>query len=116
MVMALAMAWSAVTIQHRRIYPVSDSRILVKEFTIPDHWPRGYGLDIHWNKVAVIWGALDPQTDTLYLYSEYEAEADSAIHAAAIRSRGSWIIGLCDPTANDRTEFDGLSLIQAYQS
>ena len=70
-VMALAIAWSAVSMQHRLIYPIPDSDIVVKEFSIPDHWPRGYGLDIRWNTVAVIWGARDPQTDVLYLFSEY---------------------------------------------
>jgi hypothetical protein len=35
-VMALAMAWSAVSGQHRLVYPVPDSEIVVQEFTIPD--------------------------------------------------------------------------------
>ena len=72
------------------------------EFAIPEHWPRAYGLDIRWNTAAVVWGARDPQSDVLYLYSEYLAEADPAIHAAAIRSRADWIPGLIDPAANGR--------------
>ena len=32
-VMALAMAWSAVSMQHRLIYPIPDARIMVQEFT-----------------------------------------------------------------------------------
>jgi Terminase RNaseH-like domain len=66
-VMALAVAWSAVSMQHRLIYPIPDARIVVQDFTIPDHWPRAYGLDIRWNTVAVIWGARNPQTDVLPL-------------------------------------------------
>jgi len=58
-VMALAMAWSAVSGQHRLIYPVPDTQIVVPEFPIPEHWPRAYGLDIRWNTVAAIWGARD---------------------------------------------------------
>ena len=114
-VMALAMAWSAVSMQHRLIYPISDARIVVKEFTIPDHWPRAYGLDIRWNTVAVIWGARNPQSDVLHLFSEYSAEADPAIHANSIRSRGDWIVGLFDPTANGRDQADGYRLMQMYR-
>lgn len=115
-VMALAVAWTAVSMQHRLIYPVPDGQIVVKEFKIPDHWPRAYGLDIRWNNVAVIWGALDPQSSVWYLVSEYETEADAAIHAAAIRSRGDWIVGLIDPTANGRNQADGYRLIQTYRN
>ena len=98
--------------QHRLIYPIPDSGIVIKEFAIPDHWPRAYGLDIKWNTVAVLWGARDPQTDMLYFFSEYFAEADPAIHAAAIRSRADWILGLVDPASNGRSQVDGQRLIQ----
>jgi hypothetical protein len=115
-VMALAMAWTVVSVQHRLVYPIPDSEIVVKEFAIPDHWPRAYGLDIRWNTVSVIWGARDPQSDTLYLFSEYLTEADPAIHAAAIRSRADWILGLIDPAANGRNQADGYRLIQMYRN
>jgi hypothetical protein len=114
-VMALAMAWSAVSMQHRLIYLIPDARIIVPEFKIPDHWPRAYGLDFRWNIDTVIWGARNPESDVLYLYSEYFAEADPAIHVAAIRSRGDWILGLFDPTANGRDEADGRRLMQMYK-
>ena len=68
-VMALAMAWSGVSwtaSPHLRSIP--DHDIVVKDQPIPDHWRRGYGLDIRWNTVAAIWGAIDPGTDVLYLY------------------------------------------------
>ena len=107
---------SAVSGQHRLIYPVPDTQIVVPEFPIPEHWPRAYGLDIRWNTVAAIWGARDPQSDVLYLYSEYLAESDPAIHTAAIRSRADWIHGLIDVTANGRVEADGFQLIQLYRN
>ena len=90
-------------------------QIIVPEIPIPDHWRRAYGLVIRWNMVAAIWGALDPESDVLYLYSEYFAEADPAVHAAAIRSRGHWIHGLIEPTANGRVEADGFELIRLYE-
>ena len=114
-VMALALAWSAVSGQHRLIYPIPDSEIVVQEFAVPEHWPRAYGLDIRWNTVAAIWGAHDPESDVLYLYSEYNAGADPAIHAAAIRSRADWIPGLIDPSANGRNQADGYRLVKMYR-
>ena len=63
---------------------------------------------------AAVWGARDPETDILYLYSEYIGEADPAIHAAAIRSRGDWIPGLVDAAANGRNQIDGYYLFQTY--
>jgi hypothetical protein len=99
--MALAMTWTAVSGRHRLIYPLPDSDVVVKEFIIPDHWPRAFGLDVRWNKAA-IWGALDPESDVLYLYSEYLGESDAAIHVAALRSRADWIRGVIDAAANGR--------------
>jgi hypothetical protein len=115
-VMALAMAWSAISDQRRVIYPIPDSAIIVPDFPIPDHWQRGYGLDIRWLTVAAIFGALDPESDVLYLYNEYFAEAEMAVHAAAIRARSDWIPGLIDPLANGREQMDGRRLIQLYRN
>ena len=115
-VMALAMAWSAVSSQRRMVYPMPDSALVVQDFAIPDHWPRGYGLDVRWHTAAAIWGARDPQSDVLYLYGEYFGEADSAVHVAAIRARGKWIPGLIDAQANGRSQADGSRLIQMYRN
>jgi hypothetical protein len=116
MVMSLALAWSAVSGQHRLIYSLPDRDIVVPAFPIPEHWPRGYGLDLSWHTAAAIWGARDPQSDVLYLYSEYEGDADPAVHVAAIRARAEWIPGLIDPAANGRNRSDGVRLIQMYQN
>jgi hypothetical protein len=40
-VMALAMAWTAVSEQHRLVYPIADHEIIAKDFAIPSHWPAG---------------------------------------------------------------------------
>jgi hypothetical protein len=115
MVMSLALAWIAVSGQHRLIYSFPDRDIVVKEFRIPDHWRRAYGLDIRWHTAAAILGALDPESDVLYLNGEYLGDADPAVHAAAIRARGEWIPGLFDPAGNSRNRADGLRLTQIYQ-
>lgn len=114
-VMALAMAWSVVSMQHRLVYPVPDAQIVANDFPIPSHWPRAYGLNIQWNTAAAVWGARDPLSDVLYLFSEYEADADASIHATAIRSRGDQVLGLIDPKANGRNQRDGYQLMQVYR-
>jgi hypothetical protein len=114
-VMALAMAWTGVSGQGRVVYPMPDDAIIVKDFAIPDHWPRAYGLDLRWLTAGAVWGARDPASDVLYLYSEYFGEGAPAIHAAAIGGRGLWIPGVIDATANGRNQMDGLRLIQMHR-
>ena len=114
-VMALLLAWTAVSGEGRRVYPILDADLVVPEFAIPANWRRAYGFVVIWNRVAVVWGALDPHSDVLYICGEYLAEADLPVHAAAIRSEGDWIPGLMDPTANGRDQIDGEYLMQALR-
>ena len=82
------------------IYPVPESDIRVKDFEIPKHWPRGFGLDTGWNQTAAVWGALDREGHVLYIYAAYRrGKAEPAVHAEAIRARGSWIPGVGDVAA-----------------
>jgi hypothetical protein len=97
------------------IYPVPEEDILVKDFAIPDLWPRAYGLDVGWNRTAAIWGARDPLSGVIYLYSEhYMSRAEPSINAEGIRARGEWIPGVIDPAARGRSQRDGEQLIQNY--
>ena len=82
---------------------------------VPGHWPRAYGLDVGWNRTAAVWGALDRDSDVLYLYSEhYVGEAEPSVHASAIQARGKWIRGAIDPASRGRTQTDGRQLLQMY--
>ena len=99
------------------IYPFDVSDITVQDFRIPDHWPRGYGMDVGWNRTAAPWGAHDREADIVYLYSEhYMGEDQPPIHASAIKSRGKWIPGMIDPAANGRSQIDGKRLLEIYRS
>lgn len=90
--------------------------VVVAPFAIPDSWPRMYGMDVGWNRTAVVWGALDPATDTLYLYDEhYRGQEEPPMHAYAIRSRGEWITGVIDPASRGRSQTDGRQLRQMYR-
>lgn len=98
------------------VYPVAVEDILVDPFAIPDSWPRMYGLDVGWNRTACVWGALDPATDTLYLYDEhYMGKEMPPVHAYSIKARGDWVQGAIDPAAHGRSQTDGKQLIQNYK-
>nr|WP_269438529.1 hypothetical protein [Halomonas sp. IOP_31] len=98
------------------IYPVPEEDIVVDPFQIPDWWARVYGLDVGWKKTAAIWGALDRDTDTLYLNSEhYSGMAEVAVHAKSIKMRGAWIPGVIDTAARGRSQTDGKSLFGLYE-
>ena len=97
------------------IYPIPESDIVVPNFAIPEHWPRGYGLDVGWKKTAAVWAAHDQNSDTLYLYDvHYQGEAEPLVHAAEIQRRGKWIPGRIDPAANGRSQVDGRRLLSIY--
>ena len=98
------------------VFPVAESQIIVEPFELPKHWKRAYGMDVGWNRTAVIWGAIDPDSSTLYLYSEhYVGESVPSTHAASIRARGEWIPGAIDPASRGRTQDDGNQLFNNYQ-
>ena len=44
------------------IYPVPEAEIVVDPFEIPLHWPRGYGLDVGWNRTAMAGRAITRAT------------------------------------------------------
>lgn len=97
------------------IYPVDVDEIVCPPMAIPDHWPRAYGLDVGWNRTAAIWGAIDREAQTVYLYAEhYRGQAEPSIHADAIKARGKWIPGTIDPASMGRGQKDGIRLIDEY--
>jgi hypothetical protein len=95
------------------IYPVPEPDIVVKPFEI---------LAFIGALMAPMWGgtgqrpyggALDPETDVLYTYSEhYRGQAEPAIYAQV--GRGSWNPGI-DPAARGRTQTDGERLLAIYR-
>lgn len=99
------------------IYQIEESRIACDPFSVPDYWPRGYGMDVGWNKTACIWGARDNETQVIYFYDEYyRGYEEPDIHAHNIKARGSWIPGSIDPAANGRSQIDGTRLLESYRA
>ena len=97
------------------IYPVPEEDIAVDDFPVPDHWPKGYALDVGWKVTAAVFGAHDRDQDVLYLWSIHkQGEAEPAIHAHAVKQRGAWLPGVIDPAANGRSQVDGQRLKDLY--
>lgn len=97
------------------IYPIDEEEYKVKPFAIPQHWPRGYAMDVGWNWTAAIWGAHDRENDIIYLYVEHKrSHAEPVVHADVIKRNGKWMTGAVDPASRGRSQKDGESLFECY--
>lgn len=98
------------------IYKVHPADIMVADFVIPKHWPKAYGMDFGWNATAVVWGAWNREADVVYLWSAYKrGQAEPSVHADAIKARGAWMQGVCDPAGVGSSVIDGKQAIVEYQ-
>lgn len=98
------------------IYPVEESKFVVEPFAIPKHWKKCYAMDVGFtHPTAVVWGAIDPDTQVTYIYSEHKLSgAEPAVHAEAVKARGAWIPGVIDSASAGGNQFDGEALFDRY--
>lgn len=95
------------------IYPVEESEFVVDAFEIPKHFKKVFALDPGWNRTAAVWGAQDPETGIVYLYSElYRGKTEPEINAKAMLARGDWIPGVSDNAIDLK---NGKSIIDTYK-
>lgn len=99
------------------IYPIDVEHLLVDDFLIPKHWRRAWAIDF--GKTAVVWGAINPDSDVLHLYREYYSEEYNVLlHASAIKGihgADTWIPGVGDPAGGQSSQIDGQKLIELYR-
>lgn len=99
------------------VYPVSLDSITIEneDFNHRAHYKYIYGIDVGWNKTAILWAAIDPDTDTMYIYDEYYmGEQRPEVHAFSVKSHGIWMPGVIDPASRGRSQIDGNKLITLY--
>jgi hypothetical protein len=97
------------------IYPIAQDEY-VTDRKPDESWPRAYGLDVGWNETAAIWLAWDREARVCIAYDEYyRGQAEAAVHAAAIRSKGAWVPGAVDPAAMGSSQLDGRDLMDVYR-
>lgn len=100
------------------IYPVNISDLLVPAFPIPEHWARGWAMDVGWNRTAAIFGVKDEDTGQIFLTNEYYVgEAQPIVHTHGIKSLLSWpdLVGCIDPAAEIGGQRDGTKLRYEYE-
>lgn len=99
------------------IYPYFEEDYVVPPFEPPSWFKKAYGMDVGWDRTAVVWGAYNPADGCVTLYSEhYMGQEKPMVHAHAIKSRGRWIAGAIDPRgADNRSQIDGTRLLDLYQ-
>lgn len=104
-----------------RVFPIAESEIVLREdperpFAIEKWWPRIAGMDFGWDHPnAVAWLAYDRDADTIYVYAEHrQAEQVVAMHADAIRSRGTWIPCAWPHDGLVHDKGSGIQLAQQY--
>lgn len=98
------------------IYPVEESKFVIAPMAIPKHWKKCFGMDVGFNHpTAVVWGAVDPDTNVTYVYSEHKLSgAEPSVHAEAVKARGAWIPGVIDSASSGGNQFDGEALFDRY--
>lgn len=98
------------------IYPIPESDITVPARSYPWSWPRGYGMDVGWNRTAVCFVTQDMGSGVYYVYDEhYMSVGEPSSHANAVRARGEFMRGVIDPAARGRSQHDGRQLLDTYQ-
>ena len=105
------------TIGSGAIYPIPVEDIVCDPFPIPPYYKKLYGMDVGHRVTAAVFGALDPDTDTLYIYDEYVGELKvPEIHAAAVKRNAlDWMPGVIDPSSQQGSQFNGEKLIVEYR-
>ena len=102
------------------VFPVQEEFITASsEFRLKPWYRRAYGLDPGWRGTACVWGAYDPDLDTIYIYDCYiQGERDPVQHAAAIMRRdppNMKIPGAIDPAASGSSQADGKQMLKMYR-
>jgi phage terminase large subunit-like protein len=104
------------------VYPFSMERVFIESFPIPDHFKRVFALDFGFNPdpTAILWAAIDPATEVVYVYAEhYLRMAEPMVHAAVIKQMDRLakftIPGVCDPSGGGSSTADGKQTREVYR-
>lgn len=98
---------------YRKVY----SDIEVAPFEIPSHWKKMYALDVGWKTTAVVFGAIDPDNNKIYIYDElYVHEKQPHEYARMIKERGKWLPGVIDGASNGSSQIDGRKIFEMLKA
>lgn len=73
------------------VFPLPMSEITVDDFPIPNHWKLLNGIDPGWHNTGALFGAIDPDSDTLYIYADYkQGNVQPVVNAEAVKTKSKW--------------------------
>lgn len=98
------------------VFPFPFDEMVEAPFIIPNEWQHIAALDIGWSDPTVCtWVAMSPEK-VFYVYDTYaKAEDVPAVHAAAIKSRGSSIPLVLPHDANKSSSTSGETAYKLYR-
>jgi hypothetical protein len=99
------------------IFPISEEELMIDPIQIEDHWPRIAAIDFGWDHpTAVVWCAVDNETETFYVYDCYRAsKASPAVHAEIIKMRPHFIPIVYPHDGNRRDSMGNPGLADQYR-
>jgi phage terminase large subunit-like protein len=100
------------------VFPVSEEDIMIDPIRIEDHWPRIAAIDFGWDHpTAMVWCAVDNESETFYIYDCYRAsKASPTVHAQNIRMRPHFIPIAYPHDGNRRDSMGNPGLADQYRN
>jgi phage terminase large subunit-like protein len=100
------------------VFPIAEDKLFIDPIKIEEHWPRIAAIDFGWDHpTAVVWCAIDQDTDTFYIYDCHRAsKASPATHSGFIKSRPSFIPIAYPHDGNRRDSMGNPGLADQYRN
>jgi len=100
------------------IFPINEEDLMIDPIEIEDHWPRIAAIDFGWDHpTAVVWCAIDNESDTFYIYDCYRAsKASPTVHSEVIRQRPYFIPIAYPHDGNRRDSMGNPGLAEQYRN
>jgi hypothetical protein len=100
------------------VFPIPEDQLMIDPIPIEDHWPRIAAIDFGWDHpTALVWCAVDNETETFYVYDCYRAsKATPAVHAQNIKMRPHFIPIAYPHDGNRRDSMGNPGLADQYRN
>jgi hypothetical protein len=109
---ALVLAFTPKELGAMPVHDAVESDVVVVHFDPPKTWARVCSVHIDRGRFVAVWCAVDAEAKVNYIYAEYSAPLGNlAVHADAVKQRGSWIPVIFWPEADGRKKDAGIKLI-----
>jgi len=99
------------------VFTVLEDELVCDPIPLPNHWPRIAAIDFGWeHPTAVVWCAIDPETDTFYVYDTYRQNKTSIPqHCLNLRRRNRAIPMAYPHDGHQHDKGSGAQLAQQYR-